>query len=303
MDSIVLSITMLQKVIDGKTYNAIALEYGVTRTAVERRIKAAAIILSTAVGIEGVKQGAPIFVRRLRTCKLAVAAAIAIYRPLVVKEKREVRLLTDDDIKVAIQRTRSGSACPDRDIALLFLLLTTGARPLEVARLEVRDYLHADGSVRDESIMRSDVAINRKARPLFFASEKSKEAIDSYLAERLFRGFGTSGLADFRGLDPNSRLFLTEEGRPFEIVKYGKPGQLRFLCRRMLDAYHKIFRRIGLPGMSPLFIRRMVAIKMQERGATEQQIGEILGIGRRKSVRELLVQRRHPLRAVVRGLL
>lgn len=296
------SIAMLQDVIDGKPYHAVAFAYGVTRTVVERRIKAAVRMLSREVGIDGVNQDGPVFVQRLRARKLEIADAIRRYKPRTAQapqEKPVGRRLTDEDIALALQKTRMRSACPVRDVALLIMLLTTGARPLEVARLEVRDYLNADGSVRIESVMRSEVAVNRKARTLCFASPKSQQSIDSYLADRLRRGFGTQEAATFRGLDPHSRLFLTEQGAPFDIVSYGQRGQTRFLCRGILDVYQKMFQRIGLPGVSPISVRRLVAVRMSERGATEEQIGEILGISEKKSVRELLSQHRQTLWSVV----
>ena len=45
------------------------------------------------------------------------------------------------------------------------MLFSTGARPLEIARLEVRDYLAEDGSVREESLLPAKAAVNGKARP------------------------------------------------------------------------------------------------------------------------------------------
>ncbi len=301
-DSILQSIAMLEYVIDGKPYHAVATAYGVTRTVVERRIKAAVLMLSREVGIDGVNQEGPVFVQRLRARKPEIVDAIRRYEsqaPQAPQEKPVGRRLTDEDIQLAIQKTRMRSPCPDRDVALLIMLLTTGARPLEVARLEVRDYLNADGSVRVESVMRSDVAVNRKARTLCFASPKSQESIDNYLSDRLLRGFGIQKEALFRGLDPHSRLFLTEQGAPFEIVSYGQRGQTRFLCRGILDVYQKMFQRIGLPGVSPISVRRLVAVRMSERGATEEQIGEILGISEKKSVRELLSQHRQSLWNIV----
>ena len=47
------SVAMLKAVIDGQTYAAVAARFGVTRTAVERRIKAVAVQLSQRVGIVG----------------------------------------------------------------------------------------------------------------------------------------------------------------------------------------------------------------------------------------------------------
>ena len=301
-DAILISIAMLKEVIAGKTYDAVAKQYGVTRTAIERRIKALALRLSREVGIEGLNEDGLAFVQRLRTCRTAITAALERYEPQTSHEKRVGRVLTDEDIRLAVQRTRTRSACPHRDVALLYVLLTTGARPLEIARLEVRDYLNADGSVREESVMRAEVAVKRKPRPLFFASGKAKESIDGYLAERLRQDFYTGDTSHCRGLDPLSRLFLTEAGAPFEIVSYGEQGQLRFLCRGILDTYRKIFRRIGLEGVSALNVRRTVATRLFERGAEEDQIGEILGISERKSVRELLPKIRQPLQAVVREL-
>jgi integrase len=301
-DSISLSIAMLQEVIDGRTYHAVASNYGVTRTVVERRIKSAVLLLSRDVGIDGINPDGPVFVRRLRARRMAIADAIRRYKPQAGQDKPAERTLSDEDIELAVQKTRERSPCPDRDVALLNVLLTTGARPLEVARLEVRDYLNQDGSVRVQSVMRSDVAVNRKDRTLCFASPRSQESIDSYLRERVRRGFGTKEHAGFRGLDPGSRLFLTEQGGPFEIVSYGTGTQVRLLCRGILDAYQKIFKRIGLPGVSPISVRRIVAVRMFERGATEDQIGEILGISEKKSVRELLSARWQSLCSVMSRL-
>ena len=293
---------MLKAVIDGKTYDAVAIDHGVTRTAVERRIKACALKLSKEVGIDGINEEGTAFVQRLRTCRAAITAALERYTPGSPPKRCAGRILTDDDIAFVVHRTRMRSNSPQRDVALLYVLLSTGARPLEIARLEVRDYLNPDGSVKEESMMRAEVAVNRKARPLFFVSTKTKEAVDCYLADRPHRKKDTDKLSGFRGLVPHSRLFLTESGEPFDIVSYGESGQTRFLCRGILDAYRKIFRRTGLEGVSALNVRRTVAARLFERGADVDQIGEVLGISEMKSVRELLPKVRQPLQAVMREL-
>jgi len=304
-DSHLKSIAMLKDVIAGKTYDAVAAEHGVTRTAVERRIKGVALKLSREVGIDGLNEDGLAFVQRLRKCGASVLSALERYTPTLSRDSPAGRILTDQDIELAARRTRARGSCPRRDIALFYMLLSTGARPLEIARLEVRDYLCIDGSVREESVMRAEVAINRHARPLFFASHKAICSIDDYLADRLRHDFGTGAAAAtacYRGLDPYSRLFLTEAGTPFDIVSYGEAGQTRFLCRGILDTYRKIFRRIGIEGLSALNVRRTVAARLLERGAAEDQIGEVLGISELKSVRDLLPNVRRPLHLVVREL-
>lgn len=301
-ESALTSIAMLKAVIAGKTYDTVAAEHGVTRTAVERRIKALALKLSREVGIDGLNEDGLAFVQRLRNRHAAIHAALERYTPKVTPEKRVGRILTDDDIATLVQRTKARSSCPHRDVALLYVLFSTGARPLEIARLEVRDYLNQDGTAREESVMREEVAVNHKARPLFFVSTRAQEALDHYLAERGHRHAPNVNHSHFRGLAPRDRLFLTESGEPFEIVSYGESGQQRFLCRGILDTYRRIFRRTGIEGVSALNVRRTVAARLFERGASEDQIGEVLGISEMKAVRELLPKNRQPLRAVMREL-
>ena len=303
-DSIRMSIAMLKSVIGGKTYGEVAAEYGVTRTAVERRIKACALKLSREVGIEGINEGGIAFVQRLRSHHEAISAALEQYTPGLRREKPQDRLLTDDDIAFLVHRTRMRSPCPHRDVALLYVLFSTGARPLEIARLEVRDYLNQNGYIRTESLMRAEVAVGGKARPMYFASARVNEAIDSYLAGRSSQSSKALPAEDaqYRGIAPHSQLFLTDSGTPFEIVRYGELGQTRFLCRGILDTYRKIFRRAGIEGLSALGARRMVAARLFERGADEDQIGEVLGIGEMKAIRQLLPKIRLPMQIVMRDL-
>ena len=301
-ESSLLSITMLKEVITGKTYDAVAAQYCVSRTAVERRIKTVVRKLIQEVGIDGINADGIVFVQRLRNRSEEIMTALERYAPSASRTRCAGKIMTDEDILLAAQRTRARSTCPLRDVALLYLLLSTGARPLEIARLEVGDYLNADGSVREESVMRAEVAVNRKPRPLFFSSKKTEEAINGYLAERLRQGFGTGKPCSHRGLDPHSRLFLSEAGAPFVIVASTAPGQMRFLCRGILDTYRKIFRYIGLKGLSALNLRRTVVARMLARGADEDQIGEVLGISALKSIRELLPSRRPTLKLIIREL-
>ena len=128
-----------------------------------------------------------------------------------------LRALISEDIEHVVAMTRQHSNCRNRDVALLLVLFATAAKPLEIARLQVGDYLTEDGSVREESVMRADAAINGKARSPFFASTRLVAAVDAYLQERVRRGHGTRKATTYRGLDPESRLFLTGGGRGMPI--------------------------------------------------------------------------------------
>lgn len=297
------SIEMLKAVIGGETYAAVATRFGRSRTAVERRIKALANQLSKDVGIEGLNVGGTAFVSRLRLHRHAIFTSLESYKAAVSTETPGTRILSHDDIVRAVQRIKGRSSRPAHDIALFYMLFATGARPLEIARLEVRDYLDGDGSVRRESKMRAEVAITNKPRPLHFCSTKLNDALAMYLQERLAQRQGIGSSEAYRGLEPDSRLFLSASGEGFKITPYGKAGQRRFLCRSILETYSKLFRYSELNEVTAISVRRTVISRLYERGADEAQVGLLLGISERSAVRELLSKNKPTIAALVDELL
>lgn len=285
------SIRMLQLVLGGESYAAIAREAGLARSAVERRVKRVARELQKVVGVEGVDENVMPDVEFLRTHSAHYLEALEHYRPETAVPTPSRRFtLSDDDIERALARIAQHSKQKRRDAALLLVLLATAAKPIEIARLEVRDYLNADGSVRDESVLRAEAAVTGRARPLYFASRKVVAVIDGYLEDRLGRGAGINGKRAYRGLDPHSRLFLTDEGAPMAVrVSVGSKGQRHF-CRAILDLYQRIFTLAGLNGISALSARRTVAKRLAERGCNLDQIGAVLGLKGRNAVRNLLAR-------------
>jgi len=302
-EAITQSIAMLKAVISGETYAAVAAKFGRSRTAVERRIKALASQLSKEVGIEGLNTGGTAFVRRLRLHQDAILISLESYQPVVPSELPGARILSGEEIARAVQRIKGRSSRPLHDIALFYMLFATGARPLEIARLEVRDYLDGDGSVRRESQMRAEVAITSKSRPLHFCSTRLNEALEMYLQERLTLKQGIRLVGAYRGLDPDSRLFLSATGHGFKITPYGKEGQRRFLCRSILETYSKLFRYSELGEVSAISVRRTVVSRLYERGADEDQVGLLLGISERSAVRELLPRKKPTIATLVHELI
>lgn len=286
-----LSVDMLRAVLDDNTYDAVAAEHGISRTAVERRIKAVAVRVAETTGIEGLNTDGATFVRRLRAHRDAVLEALAALGAPELVPQRSIRILGEDEVAAGAVRIRGRSHQPLEDLALYYILLATGARPLEIARLEVRDYLQADGSVRRSSQIRREVAITGRARPLYFRSARLQEALDAYLADRVRRGLGLGASDAYRGLDPAGRLFLSASGRGFEITPYGEDGQKRFLCRPIQEVYRKIFRYAELKQVTALTVRHTVADRLYARGADESQVGLLLGIAERSAVREQFPRR------------
>lgn len=275
------SVAMLTAVISGETYDAVAAKFGKSRTAVERRIKAVAIELSKVSRIDGLNKEGAAFVRRLRLHRDALLIALESFKPAAPFGPRQTRIVTHEEIIQAAQRIKGRSNRPWHDLALFYMLFATGARPLEIARLEVRDYLDVDGSVRRESQIRAEVAITGKIRPLHFSSIRLDEVLALYLQERLTLKLGVHTAGAYRDLDPDSRLFLSATGEGFKITPYGKEGQRRFLCRPILETYGKLFRYFELEGVPAISVRRTVISRLYERGADEDQVGLLLGISER----------------------
>lgn len=290
------SVEMLRAVIDGETYEAVAMRFGVSRTAVERRIKSVAVQLTQVVGVDGLKEEGAAFVRRLRLHRDAILVALEGFEPQLSASGRPARVVSPQEVTQGAVRIKGRTSRTWHDLALYYMLFGTGLRPLEIARLEVRDYLHADGSVCRESELRAEAAINGKLRPLYFSSSRLDDALAVYFRERSDSGHGLGEPERYRGLDPGSRLFLSPSGEPYKIApNNGAPGQNRYVCRALLEIYRKLFRYADLKGLSAQSARLTVMSRMYERGADEDQVGAILGIGERSAVRELLPRPRPTL--------
>lgn len=287
-----LSVAILRAVLAGETYDAVAAAHGLTRTAIEHRVKRLAKLLQRKVGIDGLNPEATGYVHKLRAAREGVDAALKQFEAGEVLPDVPPQVLSDKDVRTMIHRAGLRSPTPLRDMALIHVVLATGARPLEVARLEIADYLEPGGTVRACSVMRAAVSVNRKERPLFFRSAAAVKAIDSYLAFRLVQhGMVPEAEAPYRGFTPTDRLFLNDAGQPYVVQCQDVDGRTRFLCRQMLDTYRRIFKRINMHGLSAMTLRRTVAFRLDARGADEEQIGLILGITEKQAVRELLPRR------------
>lgn len=97
-------------------------------------------------------------------------------------------------------------------------------------------------------------------------------------------------------------MLLTSTGDPLPITPYGTPRQQRYLCRPILETYRKVFRHAELEGATALSVRRTFVARLYDRGADEDQIGVVLGIGERRAVREQFPRTRPTMARLVQEL-
>lgn len=127
--------------------------------------------------------------------------------------------IEDRSLKHLLKVAAVSGELPVRNVALLTCVYGTGMMLTELARLPLRTYLKADGSVLDESAVPADIAYSGSERPLYWSNIKLVAAIDKYLAFRVDqRHRVTTRNAAYRGLDPNALIFLTDEGKPYKLT-------------------------------------------------------------------------------------
>lgn len=278
-------LALVQAVLDGRrNYRSAASELGVARSTIERRVKGLVRRLFAAGVLGSFREEWIDDVATLRREREAIMAAARAFKASVVE--RRVDVPGQVELAEAARRLREKGGVGHRDAALICVLFSTGMKTIELARLEVGDYLAEDGSVRAVSALRGSAAVNGVERPLHFSSQLVVESIDAYLAERARHRHGLAEPEAYRGLDPHSRLFLTDSGQPFRITARS-PSDPRPACKYLQATLRQAFARAGWPGMTANRMRRHVAIAMNGQGANRGEVQQMLGLKAKRSVKRL----------------
>ena len=126
--------------------------------------------------------------------------------------------------------------------------------------------------------------------------------MDKYLWDRVVRRHGLGSTVAYGGLDPTSELFLTPLGERFRIVQHGPPGREQHLCWPIIELFRKLFRFAEMKYLSPLSIRGTLAHRLYERGADEEQVGQVMGISDLFQVSESFPRPKVPWERLTREL-
>jgi integrase/recombinase XerD len=185
----------------------------------------------------------------------------------------------DRQIDHLVKATEAYSRVPERDKALLLTLYGTAMSTTELATITIRDYLAEGGEVRVESVIRPEVSHNGVPRVLYWSNKRVVTALDEYLAWRSKHKQGvTTKKAAFRGLDPSSPIFLTDDGRPYTLTEKKLPsGVLSYSCVTLGAAISRMHANAGLEGGSANAARRTLAVKLHRKGYDLVHIAALLG--------------------------
>ena len=190
------------------------------------------------------------------------------------------QVVEDKQFEHMLKATAAYSRVPERDAALLLTLYGTALAVTELASITIGDYLDAKGSTWAKSAVREAVAHNGEERPLYWSNKRVCAALDAYLAWRVEHKHGvTIKKGAYRGLDPDSPIFLTEQGRPYGIAKRMlSSGVLSYSCNTLGAYISRLHANAGIEGGSAQSARRTFATKLHRKGYDLRHIAAILGV-------------------------
>lgn len=269
---------MLQAMVAGASCEQIGADFGLTKSSVSQKTRVLAHDLQQIVGVVGVDEDESPTATLIRHHGAAYLEALEHFVPDAARDWRgQIMEMTTFRLEQHIAKIARHSRCVERDAALLLVLFSTAAKPLELAQLEVRDYLDESGAVREHSSMRADIAVNGKERPLLFCDPHLTAAMDAYFVRRAAERMGIHDNGTYRGMQPHSRLFLSRTGKPL-VVKRSGPGSQHMVCKEIHEIYRRIFAYGGHSGFNTAMARRVAAHRLHLNGANAEEIGAALGV-------------------------
>ena len=181
--------------LQGQTYDQIAARFRVTKSTVSKSVSDLARDLQLVVGVVGLDEDSAPTAHIIRAHGKDYLEALEHFVPLPKHAgTTSPPIITHTHIDQLVVHTARHSRCKQRDIALLLMLIHTGARPNEIARMTITDYIDASGRRRSPPWLPAHAASNCIARPLLLCDATALYWLDAYLAWRVYdRAWGADG--------------------------------------------------------------------------------------------------------------
>lgn len=116
--------------------------------------------------------------------------------------------------------------------------------------------------------------------------------MDKYLHWRLLHRQGTTTKRGaYRGLDPNSPIFLAEDGEPYSLTKRTLPsGALSYSCNTLGAYISRVHANAGIEDASANSARRTLVVRLHRQGYDLVDIAALLGHKSISTTKRLLTQ-------------
>ncbi len=155
--------------------------------------------------------------------------------------------------------------------ALIATAAIWGTKAIEASSITVGDILDRDGRLKKKWVLRKEISFNNFQRVLYTVHESLVKYLDAYLDWRVANKIGVTNIGEYRGLDPEERLFLNPKGEEFAKTKRG--GDSKNYIPSGFNAYFaKLIRNSNIPGVTYKEFRRSLAIRMFREGAEKTNV-------------------------------
>jgi integrase len=165
-------------------------------------------------------------------------------------------------------KANKGAQHGPRDQAAIAAAALWGLMASELSQVTIKDVMNTDGSLKARWTLPAHIAFNGRPRDLFTVHETLIDKLSAYVSWRSKRNIGTTNLKRFASLNPNSELFLDDQGAPFGFTeRSAKTGTKRVVSQQatgILRYYRDLVRRDRIAARKGLTFRDFRRCFIQE---------------------------------------
>lgn len=169
--------------------------------------------------------------------------------------------------------TKQNSKLPENDLCLLAFFFGTGLTTLQINRIQLCDVVHKNGKILDKFTIRGE------DRLAYLSNPKVRDSLEDHLAWRVKHKILLGDNPDqYRGLDPNEGLFVTDKYKPYAISrKTTDAGNVSYSAEGLNRHLRSVMKNAGVEDASILSGRRTFAVTLGRAGYDVAHIHHLLG--------------------------
>lgn len=194
---------------------------------------------------------------------------------------RRAASLSSGQFKHPIRVATLTGRMPERDEMLLWLTHTTGIRVTELALLEIGDVLYPSGAIKPEVYLRADITKGCRPRNVYLTHARCLSALEAWFEVRYQRRWGLSGIDEYRGFRPGSKLVMTHKGQAFELAfkhrQLDSGPEVYRACDSLQQTISRLYRQAGIKHGSSHSGGRSLAAKVLAVTGDVEIVQTILG--------------------------
>jgi integrase len=192
-------------------------------------------------------------------------------------------LFDADDVQQLIDRN---SAPPHgiRNAALILAGVYWGLTPYEMSVVSVEDVMDSKGTLYRIWVLPASRAYNGKERELWTDGPMLK-ALESYIQWRIAKKLKLRDPSSYRGLDPESKLFLNDWGKDYTLFRReGRRGKTNYYPRSMNEQLKRMIEKTNLQGATPASFRDSYVREAYNNGAGYKDLMRMSGIKQKRTL-------------------